>query len=320
MDTTGVAEIGASGAGNPSRGDRDGASEDSGSQDPGGIPPRRERQAGTATPERGAPGDGGKDGRVFPSLPPHGVGGTGGRVFPSLPPQGAGDVDGGVFLSLSPQGAGGIGGREFPPPPLQGVEGGAGREFPPPPPLTPGWRDQAVPRLPCGPYDGLARAAGRPRTPPRGRGDRAPTGAQDAAAISAALRDSLDALISPLHDRLSLIETALGTTRRSRRRRRRMRSSSTDEEYSGGDWGRHVPRRSVTRALGHELKGESQSRIPPKIVPADDRYAAVLDCATFSLANTDIRYDRTMAHGLGRLRKDISATFDRDAEWDDTPA
>jgi len=175
MDTTGVTETGAPGAGNPSRGDRDGASEGSGSQDPGGISPRQKRHAGTATPERGVPSDGGGDGRVFPSLPPHGAGGTGGRVFPSLPP----------------------------------------------------------------------------KAPPREGGDRAPTGAQDAAAISAALRDSLDALISPLHDRLSLTETALGSTRRSRRRRRRMSSSSSDGEYSGGDGGRHVPRRSVTRALGH---------------------------------------------------------------------
>jgi len=37
-------------------------------------------------------------------------------------------------------------------------------------------------------------------------------------------------------------------------------------------------------------------------------------------ANTDVRYDMTMAHGLGRLRKDVSATFGRDAEWDGTPA
>jgi len=38
------------------------------------------------------------------------------------------------------------------------------------------------------------------------------------------------------------------------------------------------------------------------------------------LANTDVRYDRTMAHGLGRLRKNVSATFGREAEWDGTPA
>jgi len=59
-------------------------------------------------------------------------------------------------------------------------------------------------------------------------------------------------------------------------------------EYSGGDGGRHVPRRSVNRTLGHELEWETHRRIPPKIVPADDRYAAVLDCATYALANTDI--------------------------------
>jgi len=138
--------------------------------------------------------------------------------------------------------------------------------------------------------------------------------------LSAALRDSFDALISPLHERLSFIEEAIGTTRRSRRRRRRMSSSSSDGEYSGGDGGRHVSRRSVTRALGRELEGEPRRRILPKIIPADDRYAAIFDCATYSLANTALRYDRTMAHGLGRLRKDFSATFGRDAEWDGTPA
>jgi len=46
----------------------------------------------------------------------------------------------------------------------------------------------------------------------------------------------------------------------------------------------------------------------------------ILDCVSHASANTDIRYVRTMAHGLGRLRKDVSATFGRDAEWDGTPA
>jgi len=81
-----------------------------------------------------------------------------------------------------------------------------------------------------------------------------------------------------------------------------------------------VPRRSVTRALGHELGRETHRRIPPKIVPADDRYVTVLYCATYALANTDIRYDRTMAHGRCCLRKDVSATFGRDAEWSGTPS
>jgi len=130
----------------------------------------------------------------------------------------------------------------------------------------------------------------------------------------------LDALIGSLHDRLSLIETAIGTTRRSRRRRRRMSFSSSDGDYSGVDGGLHVPLRSVTRAVGNDLERETHRRIPPHNVPADDRYAAVLDCATYALANTDIRYHRIMAHGLGRLRQDVLATFGPDAEWDGTPA
>jgi len=76
----------------------------------------------------------------------------------------------------------------------------------------------------------------------------------------------------------------------------------------------------VARALGRELEGAPHRRLPEKIIPADDRYAVILDCVSYALANTDARYDRTMAHGLGRLRKDVSATFGRDAEWDGTPA
>jgi len=145
-------------------------------------------------------------------------------------------------------------------------------------------------------------------------------GAQDAAVLSAALRDSLDALNRPLNERLSFFETAIGTTRRSRRRRRRMCSSSSDGEYSGGEGGRHAPRRSVTRALGRELEGKLRRRIPAKITPVDDRYAAILDCSTSAFANFYFRYDRTMAHGLARLRKDVSVTLGREAEWDGTPA
>jgi len=36
--------------------------------------------------------------------------------------------------------------------------------------------------------------------------------------------------------------------------------------------------------------------------------------------NTGIRYDRTLAHCICRLREDVSATFGRDAEWDEMPA
>jgi len=161
---------------------------------------------------------------------------------------------------------------------------------------------------------------GLPHTPPQVSGVGAPQGTLEGDAFSAALRDSLDAFISPLHERLSFLETALGASRRSRRRRRRLSSSSSDGEYSGGDGGRHVPRRAVARALGRDLEGNPHRRLPEKIIPADDRYAGTLDCVSYALATTDVRYDRTMAHGLGRLLKDVSATFGRDAEWDGTPA
>jgi len=81
--------------------------------------------------------------------------------------------------------------------------------------------------------------------------------------------------MSPLNSPLSLIETAFGTTRWSLCRRRPMSSSSSDKEYSNRDGGRHVPRRSVTRARGRELEVEFHRRITLKIVPADDRYEAV---------------------------------------------
>jgi len=182
---------------------------------------------------------------------------------------------------------------------------------------------QEVPPQEQGQYDGQTRRArpdGLPHKPPQVSGVGVPQGAFEGDAFSAALRDALDAFISALHERLSFLETALGASRKSRRRRRRLSSSSSNGEYSGGDGGRHVPRRAVARALGRELEGTPHRLLPEKIIPADDRYAGILDCVSYALANTDVRYDRTMAHGLGRLRKDISATFGRDAEWDGTPA
>ena len=68
-----------------------------------------------------------------------------------------------------------------------------------------------------------------------------------------------------------------------------MSSSSSDGEYSGGDGGRYVPRRAVARAPGRELEGTPHRRLPEKIIPADDRYAGILDCVTYALANTDVR-------------------------------
>jgi len=199
-------------------------------------------------------------------------------------------------------------GRERVSPRVPGPLGGGGQEVPP--------QEQ-------GQYDGRARRArpaGLPHTPPQVSGVGVPQGALEGDAFSAALRDSQDAFISPLHERLSFLETAFRASRRSRRRRRHLSSSSLDGEYSGGDGGRHVLRRAVARALGRELEGASHRGLPEKIIPADDRYAAILDFVSYSLANTDVRYDQTMAYGLGHLRKDVLATFGREAEWDGTPA
>ena len=115
-----------------------------------------------------------------------------------------------------------------------------------------------VPPQEQGQYDGRARRArpaGLAHTPPEVSGVGVPQGALEKDAFSAAQRESLDAFISPFHDRLSFLETALGACRQSRRRRRRLSSPSSDEEYSGGAGGRHVPRRAVARTLGRELEG-----------------------------------------------------------------
>jgi len=112
-------------------------------------------------------------------------------------------------------------GRERVSPRVPGPLGGGGKEVPP--------QEQ-------GQYDGRARRdtpAGLPHTPPQVSGVEVPQGALEGGAFSAALRDSLDAFISPLHERLSFLETALGASRRSRRRRRRLSSSSSNGEYSG---------------------------------------------------------------------------------------
>jgi len=207
---------------------------------------------------------------------------------------GGGDGAGFPFL-LSVETA--TGGRERVSPRVPGPLGGGGQEVPP--------QEQ-------GQYDGRARRArpaDLPHTPPQGSGVGVPQGALEGDAFSAALRESLDAFISPLHERLSFLKTALGASLRSRRRRRGLSSSSSDGEYSGGDGGRHVLRRAVARLLGRELEETPHRRLSEKIIPADDRYAAILDCVWYALASTDVRYDRTMAHGLGRLRKDVSATF-----------
>jgi len=153
--------------------------------------------------------------------------------------------------------------------PPQGVEK---ESAPVPGPL--GGGGQELPHQEQEQYDGRARRArpaGSSHRPPQVSGVGVPQGALEGDAFSAARRDSLDAFISPLHERLSFLETARGASRRSSRRRRRLSASSSDGEYSGEDGGRHVPRRAVARALGRELEGDPHRRLPEKIIPADDR-------------------------------------------------
>jgi len=63
-------------------------------------------------------------------------------------------------------------------------------------------------------------------------------------------------------------------------------------------------------------KGYSSLQRPKNIFRADNRYAGISDCASYALANTDVWCDREMAHDLGRLRKNESATFYSGGEWD----
>jgi len=141
-------------------------------------------------------------------------------------------------------------------------------------PGTSGGREQAVSSQEQWPYDGKARwdrPVVLPHTPPQVSGVEAPQWSLEGDALSAALRDSLNAIMIPIYDRLSFLETAVGASQRSRRRRCRLSFSFSDGEDSGGDGGRHVPRRAVARSLGRELEGYPHRRLPEKIIPADDR-------------------------------------------------
>jgi len=88
------------------------------------------------------------------------------------------------------------------------------------------------------------------------------------------------------------LESNIGGSRQSRRRRRRLSSPSSDDERFGGDGGRHVPRRAVARALRREIEKGSRRRIPQKIISAVDGYAVFLDFVSYTVENTDVRYDR----------------------------
>lgn len=151
---------------------------------------------------------------------------------------------------------------------------------------------------------------------------RPPVGVDDQ--WSAMIRDTVSvavtAAVSPVADRLSRLETDMKKPRRYRRRyeeRYGLTSPSSDEEDYYREERRH--NRPLARALHAELGTDVVRVIPPKIIPADDRFARSLDCETYALANRDVIYHYQIARGLGRLRKDVSSTFGRETEWDGNP-
>lgn len=138
-----------------------------------------------------------------------------------------------------------------------------------------------------------------------------------------AMVEAVQGILTPLNERLSFLEDSSRKMRRKVRRRPDDSSSESTSDYSAGDGRRRRLRpRPVVRALGARPVPVrvAQRAIPPKIVPSDGRFTAILDCETYALVNTDTRYTEAEAHGLGKERKDLAATLGRDCEWDGTPS
>jgi len=89
-----------------------------------------------------------------------------------------------------------------------------------------------------------------------------------------AVRHSLDDLFSPLRDRLSLVEEALGATRWSRRNCPVFLPSSSDGKCSSGHGGRRHGR-PLAAGLSPDYEEMPPRVIPERIIPADDRYRAI---------------------------------------------
>lgn len=110
-------------------------------------------------------------------------------------------------------------------------------------------------------------------------------------------------------------------TRRSDRRGSRVtprraldyESQSTSEEDVGGV----SPTRSSERARDNL---STERVIPTKIVVNKPLYQSVFDCETYGLANKSLRYTRSQARTLGRLKKDVAQSFGVRSEWDGTPS
>jgi len=120
-------------------------------------------------------------------------------------------VDGRARVSTRVRGTasdGGGGGDGFPFPSSVETATRARERFSPRVPGPLGGGGQEVPPQEQGQYDPRARRArpaGLPHTPPQVSGFGVPQGALEGDAFSAALRDSLNAFISPLHEPLSFL-------------------------------------------------------------------------------------------------------------------
>lgn len=170
-----------------------------------------------------------------------------------------------------------------------------------------------IARVPPGKEEPLLGAPGAPTTPIQGfvRPPQATAGGEPE--FSPQVLEALDRRL------VMAVDSVL--SRRSRRRRPRWASSS-DEDYSGGDGRERSLPRAVHASTHSGGAGPSQPPrrvIPEKIVPDDDTFSKVLDVETYALVNQDVTYNRAMAHGLGRLRKDVLATFGQKQERGGSP-
>ena len=110
-----------------------------------------------------------------------------------------------------------------------------------------------------------------------------------------------------------------------------------DSRWSERRGSRTTPRRTldydVQATSSEDAGGESPSPtsnrgrdhlsprrlVPTKIVVNNPLYQDVFDCETYGLANKSLRYTRSQARTLGRLKKDVAQSFGVRTEWDGTP-
>ncbi|GAB0497360.1 hypothetical protein MMPV_008692 [Pyropia vietnamensis] len=161
----------------------------------------------------------------------------------------------------------------------------------------------------------------RLREPPGGSSSRAPPGSSGVmdetfmTAIAQVVRDEVGRsleMLSPLAQgegsRQSYRRGSIGTPRRT-----------LDYNFvssSGDDAGDDYAARSSDR--GRDYLSPTRM-VPGKIQVNNPLYQGVFDCETYGLANKSLRYTRSQARTLGRLKKDVAQSFGIRSEWDGTP-